>query len=231
MLYTTMMLMRPKYGAEFITTWNIPAGSISIPSQEGTYNCIVDWGDGTTSVHTTGALTHTYASAGIRQIKIYGKYNGFRINNDATIKELLLSIDQWGNVGFTSLERAFYGCSNLASLPTGAITGAEAVTSCRSCFNYCESLTSIPTGLFDKCIAVTDFSHCFRSCPSLTAIPTGLFDKCTAVTTFSYCFYSCTSLTGNAPTLWVSHASATGTQCFRYCDGLSNYSSIPYAWK
>ena len=117
----------------FITTWNMTKGAFTLLTQTGTYNATIDWGDGTSSTHTTGNPTHTYASAGQYQIKITGQYNGLNINNNATERDKLIAVNAWGNVGFTSFERAFQGCSNLVSLPNGGITGAENVTN----FSYC----------------------------------------------------------------------------------------------
>ena len=56
----------------FITTWNMTSGSFTLLTQTGTYNAKVDWGDGTSSTHTTGSPTHTYANAGQYQISITG---------------------------------------------------------------------------------------------------------------------------------------------------------------
>ena len=179
---------------QFITTWNMTSGEFTLLTQEGTYNATIDWGDGTSSTHTTGNPTHTYASAGQYQIKISGQYNGLRINNNAIEKDKLIAVNQWGNVGFTSFERAFYGCSNLVSLPKGSITGAEGVESFYYCFYDCTSLTTIPNGLFDFCVNVTTFSFCFSGCTSLTTIPTDLFKYTANVTSFHSCFRGCTSL-------------------------------------
>ena len=178
----------------FITTWNMTSGSFTLLTQAGTYNATIDWGDGTSSTHTTGSPTHTYASAGQYQIKITGQYNGLRINQDASQKDKLIAVNNWGNVGFASFERAFYGCINLVSLPTGSITGAENVENFAYCFRDCTSLTTIPVDLFKYCVNVTTFSYCFLSCTSLTTIPIDLFKYCVNVTTFSYCFFSCENL-------------------------------------
>ena len=68
------------------------------------------------------------------------------------------------------------------------------------------------------------------NCSGLTSIPSGLFDNCPSVTSFEVCFYNCYDLTGNAPELWNTHPTATGTNCFANDTGLSNYDSIPESW-
>ncbi len=178
----------------FITTWNMTSGTFTLLTQTGTYNATIDWGDGTTSTHTTGNPTHTYASAGQYQIKITGQYNGLRIDNNRTEKDKLIAVNAWGNVGFTSFERVFYGCSNLVSLPNESITGAENVKSFYICFRDCTSLTTIPNGLFDYCVNVTSFTYCFYACTSLTTIPLDLFRYNINVTTFQFCFDYCRNL-------------------------------------
>ncbi len=175
----------------FITTWNMTSGSFTLLTQTGTYNATIDWGDGTSSTHTTGDPTHTYASAGQYQISITGQYNGLRIENNTAEKDKLIAVNAWGNVGFTSFAFAFRGCSNLVSLPTGSITGADNVKSFYNGFRGCISLTTIPNGFFDYCVNVESFYVCFEDCTSLATIPTDLFKYCVNVTSFLGCFYYC----------------------------------------
>ena len=211
----------------FITTWNMTSGSFMLLTQTGTYNATIDWGDGTSSTHTTGSPTHTYASAGQYQIKITGSYAGLRIGNDASQKDKLIAVNAWGNVGFTSFERAFYGCSNLVSLPVGSITGADNVENFYACFRNCTSLTTIPTDLFKYCVNVTIFTYCFTNCTSLTTIPTDLFKYTVNVTSFSNCFYGCTSLTAIPVDLFKYTVNVTTFEyCFRSCKNLALPTSI-----
>ena len=211
----------------FKTTWNITVGTLSIPSQAGNYNCTVDWGDGTApTTHTRGSLSHYYSVAGTYQISITGQYTGFRINDNASVKAMLISVDEWGNVGFISMERAFYGCNNLVNLPDGAITGAENVTNFGYCFCLCTKLASIPSGLFDTTPNAKDFEECFVWCSSLTSIPSGLFDKVPNVTDFSDCFRACTSLTSIPSGLFDKVPNATTfSSCFNLCSSLTSVPS------
>ena len=201
----------------FKTTWNVSVGTLTIPSQTGYYNCTVDWGDGTTPTrHTFGDLKHLYATAGLCQISITGQYSGLGGRYSAASKNLV-SIDDWGNVGFTSMKSAFYNC-NLASLPSGSITGAENVTDFSSCFNNCSSLTSIPEGLFDNVPNATDFRNCFFACRSLTSIPSGLFDNVPNATDFSDCFNYCISLTSVPEGLFLNCPNVLDFEsCFTDC--------------
>ena len=175
----------------FKTTWNVAVGTLTIPSQAGNYNCTVDWGDGTVpTVHTTGSLSHTYSRSGMRQISITGQYTGFRLNNTAITRSRLYYIDEWGDVGFTSMQSAFFGCNNLSKLPNSPIIGAHNVTDFSRCFADCNSLRIIPKGLFDDATSAVNFDVCFANC-RITSISDGLFVKCIKARQFSRCFVSC----------------------------------------
>ena len=206
----------------FKTTWNVTVGTLTIPSQPVKYNCVVDWGDGTAPTrHTVGSLVHTYTTAGLHQISITGQYSGFKIGFSAASTRLI-SVDNWGNVGFSDMDSAFQGCSNLVNLPHGAITGAENVTSFYACFVRCP-LTSIPAGLFNKVPNAADFNSCFYNCTSLISIPVGLFLNCFNITTFQSCFGDCTSLTSVPSGLFDNVPNATRFDgCFYNCASIDS---------
>ena len=220
----------------FITTWNMTSGAFTLLTQTGTYNALIDWGDGTSSTHTTGDPTHTYASAGQYQIKITGQYNGLRINGDTTEKDKLIAVNAWGNVGFTSFNNAFYGCRNLVSLPNGSITGADNVTGFYWCFRGCISLTTIPVDLFKYTVNVATFAECFAYCRNL-ALPTSIFNLSALQTkqpNMDFCFRTFStaySLTGTIQPIWDYITITSNNSCFRNCTALTNYSSIPTLWR
>ena len=113
----------------FITTWKTDNNGtstnnqISIPtnSETYTYNYFVDWGDGTSDTNVSGDANHTYASAGTYTVKVFGEFpqiyfhqgytgNDNDLNSD---KRKLLSIEQWGNIQWHSMNGAFSGCRSL----------------------------------------------------------------------------------------------------------------------
>lgn len=105
----------------FITTWKTDNPGISannqitIPTNGGaTYNYTVDWGDplapGTTT--HTGNATHTYTNPGTYTVTITGLFPQILFRNGGD-KEKILTVEQWGNNQWISMESAFYGCSNL----------------------------------------------------------------------------------------------------------------------
>ncbi|MEO1257396.1 MAG: BspA family leucine-rich repeat surface protein [Bacteroidota bacterium] len=103
----------------FITTWvtTTPNETITIPTTGGGYNYDVDWGDNSTSTGLTGNATHTYATPGPHKIKIIGDFPRIYSNNGGD-KDKIQSIDQWGNIAWTSMGSAFRGCSNLGYTAT-----------------------------------------------------------------------------------------------------------------
>jgi hypothetical protein len=209
----------------FITKWNLPAGSFTLPlAATGTYNCTVDWGDG-----TSGQITgyddpdriHNYASATICNIAINGTFS--KINFQS--QKQLIEVVNWGNVGFTDLTYAFQNCTSLSKLPEGSITGAKSVTHFSFCFYGCSGLTSIPNELFSANPNVTDFSGCFYFCSGLTSIPNELFIANPNVTDFDFCFAGCIGLTSIPNELFSSNPNVTNfKECFAGCIGLT---SIP----
>jgi surface protein len=81
----------------------------------------VDWGDGTSNVITAfdqAAVTHTYASSGIYEIKISGALRGFVYNNAGDILKIN-NISKWGVFEFDS-SSSFRGTANLRSTAADA---------------------------------------------------------------------------------------------------------------
>jgi hypothetical protein len=94
------------------------------PSQA--INILVDWGDGTSDSYTTGgSKNHVYLNSGIYTVRIYGSmigYGGITRPIPAPVGARghmnLTSVLSFGETGAYDLNRAFYGCSNLTSVPS-----------------------------------------------------------------------------------------------------------------
>ena len=107
----------------FITTWQISPGSendrrITIPIHaDSSYRYTVNWGEGPedTTIYTSTILaTHIYPNVATTTYKvtITGKFPHIYFNNGEDSNKII-SIDQWGNNRWDSMESAFFGCSNL----------------------------------------------------------------------------------------------------------------------
>ena len=222
--------------------------TFTLPTQSGyTYNATVLWGDGTSSQVTGHNVNNakTYATAGTYDIEIKGTFDSIYFN-DTGSKLLVKKILSWGGTdfdGFTAMNNAFKGCSNLNELAIGSIkekSGSQ-ITNFNGTFRGCSTLTSLPTDLFRYNTAVTNFNNTFRSCNKLQ-LRSDIFGTTpnfgTRVMNFNYCFYrdSFTGTQGTAPALWSAtmNASSTKTTCFGGANStasLTNYNSIPAEWK
>ncbi|MGB0524502.1 MAG: BspA family leucine-rich repeat surface protein [Flammeovirgaceae bacterium] len=123
----------------FITTWQITAAgeSITIPTQGAGYSYEVDWGDGTVDTGFTGDATHTYATAGTYTVEISGDFPNIYFNNSGD-KNKIVSVEQWGDISWSSMQRAFEGCTNLVVNATDA-PDLSAVTSLARMFKSCSA--------------------------------------------------------------------------------------------
>ena len=113
----------------FITTWRTGANkSITIPTTvrhidlnerytNDSYNYTVHWGDGTSESGQRGNATHTYASEGDYTVSIGGAFPRIYFNNKGDTAKIR-EVTQWGNIAWTSMEKAFYGASNLTVTAT-----------------------------------------------------------------------------------------------------------------
>ncbi|MEO2051258.1 MAG: BspA family leucine-rich repeat surface protein, partial [Allomuricauda sp.] len=99
----------------FVTTWKttMDGESITIGTDVNqTYDYIIDWGDGTVQQLSDFNPTHQYATAGIHTIAIQSTFPAIRMYQNADAPKLM-SIEQWGNIFWKSMERAFQGCENM----------------------------------------------------------------------------------------------------------------------
>ncbi|MEM1119668.1 MAG: BspA family leucine-rich repeat surface protein [Bacteroidota bacterium] len=106
----------------FITTWKTDnlgtsdSTSITIPTFGEGYNYEIDWeNDGiydTTGV--TGSITHDYGVADTFTVAIRGDFPRIYFNNNGDRRKIL-TIEQWGDIQWESMSRAFSGASNLTN--------------------------------------------------------------------------------------------------------------------
>jgi surface protein len=120
--------------------------TIRVPVQ-GTYNCVIDWGDGTTSTVSgsrpqpvgpggAGYEEKTYAVDGIYTITITGTMTAF--GNYFIVQNCLTQVVNWGNTGLTGMLGGFWGASNLTSLP--AAPAPSTITNMGYMFGSCSNL-------------------------------------------------------------------------------------------
>ena len=151
---------------------------------------------------------------GVSTLKKYLDYKGsvngmFHNDSNITFSELneILSYDDTSNI--TIMERMFYGCSSLTSVPQ---LNTSNNTSMRMMFYECSSLTSVPQLNTAK---VTDMYRTFYGCSSLVTIPLLNTSKTTDMNAM---FSNCSSL-ATIPLLQTSNATDM-SQMFQYCTNL-----------
>lgn len=176
----------------FTTTWQTEnAGSatktIEVPTTGAGYDCWVDWGDGSAEENFTGtapSISHVYATTGVKTVKIRGAFPRIYFNNGGD-KLKLLTIENWGIGVWTSMQLAFYGCTNLTGNYTD-IPNTSSVTDMSNMFNGCIVFNSATA--FNTANATTMngmFYQCQAFNQSLTSFNTA------KVTDMRYMFYQC----------------------------------------
>ena len=114
---TTTVTIQDSSGA-FITTWRTAAGGKSVTFYaSGSYD--IDWGDGSSQNRTgNGPISHAYPDAGEHRVIIKGDLDFIQNNRHPynLTPGKLLSIDQWGDIEWSSMNSAFEGATNMAYL-------------------------------------------------------------------------------------------------------------------
>ncbi len=111
----------------FVTTWNTSnpgvsnPTSITIPTLGAGYSYDVDWdNDGVfDEFGIVGDVTHDFGVVGNYTIRIQGDFPRIYFNNNGD-RLKLISIDEWGDISWSSFEDAFSGCENLSYAATDA---------------------------------------------------------------------------------------------------------------
>lgn len=131
----------------FITTWKTDNPGISnnnqitIPTHAlSTYNYTVDWGDLTTPTNHTGNATHTYATAGTYTVSITGLFPRIFFGGISD-EQKILTVEQWGDNQWTTMNAAFEDCINLQGNFTDSpdlsnVTNMSRMFTDASSFNY-----------------------------------------------------------------------------------------------
>ena len=162
----------------FVSTWNTLSTSTGSSTTSriklplilgGTYNFIVNWGDGNSNNITSwnqSEVTHTYASTGIKTITITGTIKGWEFNNSGD-RLKITNISNWGplDMNVTGSSRNFNGCANL-----NITTGGSPVmpTNCTGMFEGCSALVGVGINDFNMA-TVTNTSYMFSSCSLFNA--------------------------------------------------------------
>ena len=174
-----------------------PNETFTLPFRSGySYNVDVNWGDGSPNnsitVYNQAEATHTFTNAGTYTITLSGLAEAWYFNNAGTSKDKIRTVVQLGDLGWTDLSSAFYGCSNLTSFTSGN-TDTSSVTNMNYMFFATNGLTTLDLSSFNTS-SVTGMSNMFSNASSLTALDLSSFDT-SSVTNMNSMFRNASGLT------------------------------------
>ncbi|WP_294818969.1 BspA family leucine-rich repeat surface protein [uncultured Flavobacterium sp.] len=133
---------------QFITEWNTTgSNSITVPTTGGGYNYTATIALASSPGTIITTLTNVTGNAVFNnlqpntdyQVKISGNFPRIYVNNGPE-RFKLQKITQWGNIAWSSFNKAFFFCSNLNITATDLPNLAN-VTDMSQMFLYCSSLT------------------------------------------------------------------------------------------
>ena len=128
----------------FITTWQTTTANedITIPTTGTGYDYSVSWGDGNTDSGITANASHTYAVPGTYTVTISGDFPQIFFNNTGD-KDKIQTVEQWGNIAWSSMQSAFSGCTNMDVVATDT-PDLSNVTDMSRMFLLCRNMVGTP---------------------------------------------------------------------------------------
>jgi surface protein len=137
------------------------ADTFILPTTGTGYNAVIEWEPGVTQVisGTPGNVSHTYATSGVKQIKITGTFPRIYFNNGGD-KLKLMSIDNWGSTVWKNMSKAFYSCTNMVAKYKDTPNTVD-VTDMSYMFNGCSNFNGKVRFNTSK---VTNMQQMFTNC-------------------------------------------------------------------
>src|SRR5690606_39110909 len=122
------------------------SNEIQIPTFPANYNYNIYWEDvnnpsyAGSILNVTGQTTVNFVFPGTYRVKIVGDFPRLFFSNGGD-RLKLVEVEQWGDIQWTSMEDAFFGCANLQITATDAPRLGN-VTSFANIFNGCTVLNA-----------------------------------------------------------------------------------------
>ncbi len=157
---------------EFITTWDIPINGyiLDFPTtSSASYDCEVDWGDGTADTITTWddpKWKHTYTISMVKGINVVisGEFGGFSLEDNPTSKDELLRVRNLGKTQWTYLKGGFKDAINMTNFSVGTSDTSQ-ITDWENTFSGCSLLSGVFPAL-DVSLG-TNFKNMFLDCSEI----------------------------------------------------------------
>lgn len=213
------MLRRRRRG--FTTRWTVAgdatARTITLPLNSGngsTFNCMVDWGDGTSSTvisATDANRVHTYAVDGTYDVEIRGTCEGWSFSNGGSklkFTKVLFLGDRPTFSGFKYLEGGFQGAIYNTSAGYGQIfPSGNGPTNL--IYLYADNpITTIPDGNVRYMFNVTNMEGAYLG-NRATSVPAYSLASLVLVTNLSYVYATGNNLQLNADIFYRDGEQAT----------------------
>ena len=197
--------------AGFVTTWSDIDIGINLPIRSSAGSFTVDWGDGKISeyaaIATDSNLHHNYDTSGTYTIRISGNFSGIYLHGNSDTAGKLQSIDQWGDIEWTTMAGAFYFASNMIYNATD-VPDLSSVTDMSYMF-YTAGFSSGDLSGWNVS-AVTDMSYMFSGASSFNGYISSW--NVSAVTNMNSMFDGASSFEQNLGNWYImlDNASVTG---------------------
>ena len=110
----------------FVSKWRVSTEGtiIKLPLPAGfNYDFVVDWGDGEVSEHSGAAAAHAYEKTGVYTVRVSGLVEAWNFAAIPHSRNMLLSVEELGDVGWRSFQGAFAGCDELTVVSGGNTSG------------------------------------------------------------------------------------------------------------
>ncbi len=118
---------------EFALSWETTTSNeeIQIGVGSGTFDYVIDWGDGTVESYNTDAnISHTYATAGDHITKITGDFPHMTMQNvDSAYRVKLRDVLNWGAIVWQNWTGMFRGCTGFTGLTATDLPNLSNITS------------------------------------------------------------------------------------------------------
>ena len=235
------------YGNDMVLVMATTTSSetVTIPCQNvGTFDAVIDWGDGSTSditAYNDADLAHVYAAIADHTIRISGTFPNIYFANGGD-KLKLKEVIQLGKTGLTRLDAAFRGCTNLTSLGGGSVDTSAVTTMKWMCLS-CSSLASVNSSGWDTSLvssfestfqtnsfvippdtsgwntsSATTLASTFNRCGNMATAPDVSGWNTSSTTTLALMFVNCSAM-ATAPDVsgWITSLVANMTGVFNGC--------------
>ena len=108
--------------ASFVTTWKTTSANETVTLPVRGSDIIVNWGDGSeNNINVRGSVSHTYNNSGTYNVTVSGGLQRIHVGNlSSTDAAKIVSLVQWGNSTWTTMNGAFEDATNMAYDATDA---------------------------------------------------------------------------------------------------------------